>query len=171
MMLEIGVDLELPELLDAPDRVVNRAGKESMRDVLWYHHRKITPLHFQASARARYGYRERSKGWKRKKMKLYGSRTDLVATGRLKAVMTRVYRGSVGGTMRTELKGTSIKRFPWGMRSKANDKGVTITVMKQEIERTIPAEEREFADRFGRGLHDRMTTYQASRRRTYRRRT
>jgi hypothetical protein len=129
--------LELPEpLLDgrAFERLHERCVKEALRLELVNHHRRRLPLHFQASNRTKYRHQERKPGWKAKKMNVYGSRTDLVASGRTKRAMTSQYSLSVSGSAYGQgVVGTLTMRFPFPASFANSTNRVSLEQMAKEI--------------------------------------
>lgn len=138
--------LELPEpLLDgrAFERLHERCVKEALRKELEIHHRRRVPEHFTANNRTKYRHQERRPGWKAKKMNVYGSRTDLVASGRTKRAMTSQSQISVSGSAYgAGVVGTLTLRFPFPASFESSTNRVTLQQMAKEIA-TITREEAE----------------------------
>lgn len=153
--------LELPEpLLDgrAFERLHERCVKEALRKELENHHKRRVPEHFQITNRAKYHHQERRPGWKAKKMNVYGSRTDLVASGRTKRAMTSQSQISVSGSVYgAGVVGTLTLRFPFPASLERSTNRVTLQQMAKEIA-TITREEadevtRSFADNYTNSLN------------------
>jgi hypothetical protein len=161
---------EYPDVLNDTQgvhRLHNKVGKEAMRQELLNHHRKRIPLHFDQNNRTKYNHMPRKEGYKFRKYKKFRSRTDLVATGRTKDAMRRMYQLRIGGTAsgETGLRGQLILRFPFTQTAvfqqsqkkrygKPREQrrvavGVTIDQMRKEISTVIAAEQREIATNLG----------------------
>lgn len=81
--MSVGVFLEVPaKLKEMSDRAHNKITKDSLRDVLEYHHKHHMPLHFkgQASA-AKYGYMQRKPGYEKAKRRQKHHAYPLVWSG------------------------------------------------------------------------------------------
>lgn len=84
------VELDVPDWpRQLAERDHNKIAREALTDELAKHYRKRVPLHFKATARTKYGYAQRSAGYKRTKLKKYGGRTDLVKTGLTEQTFTK----------------------------------------------------------------------------------
>jgi hypothetical protein len=162
---------EYPDVLNdtqGVQRLHNKVGKEALRKELVTHQRKRIPGHFEATNRAKYSHMPRKEGYKYYKYRRFRSRTDLVATGRTKDAMTRMYQIRIGGTAsgETGLKGQLILRFPFtqteAFRTSQKKRygkpveqrrqvvGVTIEQMRKEISTIIADEQREIAQSLGK---------------------
>lgn len=146
--------MELPEpLLDgrAFERMHERAVKESLREQMERWHRKFLPDHFQATARTKYAHQERRPGWKKKKMNIWGSRTDLVASGRTKRFMTSTYQITVSGSAYGEGVVVTLRmKFPFPASFENSSNRVSLEQMAKEIG-TITRDE---ADAFAAAFRD-----------------
>ncbi len=170
-------------LQDTPSvrRLHNKIGKESLRKELVNHQRTRIPGHFQATNRQKYSHMPRKEGYKYKKYRIFRSRTDLVATGRTRDAMTRMYQIRIGGTASGELgmTGQLILRFPFTQTQefrasqkkryskpqelRRNPVGVTIDQMRKEISTIILAERAEISKSFGKTYASELNKELASR--------
>ena len=96
---------------DLARRDFNRLAKDALRETIEFHHAEHLPLHFQHSARARYGYKPRKQSWVAHKQKRFGTGgMDLVASG---ASKRRILGGPpkivIGGAAEGGKKGLSGK--------------------------------------------------------------
>lgn len=112
------IELDVPTWpKELAEREHNRFSREALKDELALHHRKRLPWHFQATARSKYGYAPRSEAYKRRKMKRYGSRTDLVKTGATEQAFTKGQPKIVVSGAATSLRGfagrLALGKFPF----------------------------------------------------------
>lgn len=142
--------IEVPKLgellVGSASRTHDRIAKQAVHDVLDIHWSRRIPGHFQRPAHGKYKYAERSKRYRFRKQKKYGSSIDLVMSGRTRDLMTSqrriVIRGTAaGGT----LTGRLILRFPFPggsqrFRKTGTRQAVTIQQMAREIEAFTPEE-------------------------------
>jgi hypothetical protein len=135
---------ELPEpLIDgrAFERLHERCVKEALREVMEAWHRRILPEHFTTNNRTKYRHQERRPGWKAKKMNVYGSRTDLVASGRTKRFMLSAFSISLSGSAYGGgVVCTLTLRFPFPASFTFSSNRVSLEQMAKEIG-TITREE------------------------------
>jgi hypothetical protein len=122
------------------ERIHTRAVKASLTRELELHHQRRIPRHFEAPARTKYRYAERKPGWKIKKMNVWGSRTDLVASGRTRRAMLSQYRLTVSGSVANGMVGTLRMRFPFPASFENSSNRVSLEQMAREIA-TITADE------------------------------
>ncbi len=160
-------------------RIHNRSSKDALRSEALEHHKKRIPLHFRATARGKYGYKERKPGYKARKYREGYGRTDLVRTGATRDKMSgEEPKIRLGGKAANpdgstgQLKLTMRLAFPFGLEAQAahakraasekrtgksvptrSNTGVTIADMRQEIGKIIADEARKIAD----GFHARYT--------------
>ena len=89
-LLPVSIELDVPTWpAELAQREHNRISREALTDELAKHHRTRLREHFRATARTKYGYLPRNEGYKRRKLKRYGSRTDLVKTGATEQAFTK----------------------------------------------------------------------------------
>jgi hypothetical protein len=163
-------------------RIHNRAAKDALRKEGEHHHKERMPGHFKRSAHAKYGYKQRSPAYIRKKARRWRSTLDLVKTGRLRDEITKtppVIR--VGGKAADDEGNTGNLRLtltmPFHVGAKAQESyaraaesgyrptrnttivgraGVTIRQMRRELAAITEDEGREiargFLKRYGRNL-------------------
>lgn len=175
-MLPMSVTLEMPEMInpDTPGARVNRTWAGSMKDglraVLRTHWKKRMPGHFRATARSKYQHFPRTKAYKRRKMRKFGSRTDLVMTGDSKRKMlsteptVRVGGKAQDGTLRA----TMTLKWPTSKDKSNPPQGVGRVKMNDELSRWVPSEEaeasRQFRSEFAISLNRRMKQKRVRRR-------
>lgn len=144
---------------DIAKRHHNKIVREAMQKTAEKHHAKHVPDHFKATNRQRYKHAPRGERYKKYKVKRYGSRTDLVKTGRTKDWMTRAYKIRIGGNAEAgTTKATLILTFPFKggtgrfkdpTNFKAAQAQKTIMQMKGEIETFADDEKARLAEWFG----------------------
>jgi hypothetical protein len=153
-------------------RIHNRCAKNALREEAVKHHKERIPLHFQRSARQKYGYQPRKEKYMRFKARVFRSVTDLVKRGKTKDAMTQgESKIRLGGKAADEngvfggMKATLELPFPIGTDAQKRiakriksgkgtrptgprGTGVTIPQMKKEIATIIPTESRDIAQGF-----------------------
>lgn len=158
-------------------RIHNRAAKDSLRGQAIGHWKKRLPGHFQATARSKYGYKDRTPKYKAIKYRQGYGRTDLVRTGANKRKMLGEEPQIRAGGRAANPDGTAgqlrlsmILRFTFGAAAQVStakriatgqrrgiviDKrataGVTIDQMRKEIATILPSEGGEIAQGFAKG--------------------
>lgn len=152
---------ELPDMLTdgrAFERVHNRAVREQLTQELENHHRRRMPGHFEATNRAKYKHMERKPGWKAKKMNVWRSRTDLVASGRTKRFMLSTYKITVSGTASSGkgVVGTLRMRFPFPASFEHSTNRVSLQQMAKELQTFTSEEESQMTKSFGTGYTARI---------------
>jgi hypothetical protein len=178
---------------DIVKRHFNRMAKESMRETLAYHHEFNLPLHFQPSARSRYGYKPRKQSWVMHKQKKWGQGgMDLVATGNSKSrILSKPAQIIIGGAAeggkhpisgKLTVKFAFSGRVGWQQADKAYFRrtgryenaakrprtapqaNVTLADMKREVRAITPEERRTLAAKFKENLMAKMNAHRAGRR-------
>ena len=158
MFERVKCEIWYPSMMDGPVRLRRahtRMIKESLKEEMLAHQQKRLPRHFMASARGRYKYYARKKGYKWVKMKTGHGRTDLVYSRRTEWTMTRSYRSlSVsGGTSSNSVITVNWRnRFPFPVSA---DPKVSVTPhkMAEEIETFDQTDLQEVTN----GVRDRYT--------------
>lgn len=151
MIPRVAFRMEMPEPLAdgrAFARIHTRAVRGALQHVLEQHHRRRLPGHFEAPARAKYRHVERKPGWKAKKMNVWRSRTDLVASGRTKRAMLSQYRLTVSGNAASGMVGTLRMRFPFPASFANSTNRVSLEQMAKEIGTITPDEAQDTAATF-----------------------
>lgn len=172
------------KVIDLPTRAHNLAGKTALREQLEIHHATRIPQHFRTTARSKYRYQPRSKGYKAFKKAVFHSITDLVRTGATERWVKAARQIRIGGTVagrltkksqtmtyrvsNPELVGNLIMRFPFPVsRDRNNPRGVTIGQMADEITAVTPAEEQEIAAGFEKRYTAELARYRGNRKLIY----
>ena len=152
--------MELPEpLLDgrAFERMHERAVKDSLREQMEIWQKKVLPDHFKATARLKYQHQERRPSWKAKKFNIWGSRTDLVASGKTKRFMTSTYRITVTGSAYGGGVVVTLRmRFPFPASFENSTNRVSLEQMAKEIGIITRDEADAFASAFRDGYVKRI---------------
>ncbi len=176
MIPVVGTDITYDAKLDdAAPRIINKAGKDAMREVLLTHHRERIPEHFKATNRGKYSHRERTARYKAIKMRRFKSRTDLVKTGRTRDRMTSLYQIRIGGsqtgseTKAPGLVGRLLMRFPFPESKEASPDKVNTAQMRREIETITDGERQEIVKQFRDLYVKHLTTTPSGRKRRPRR--
>ncbi|HEV3021855.1 MAG TPA: hypothetical protein VGX76_05290 [Pirellulales bacterium] len=146
----------------------NRCAKAALRTVMATHHRERIPEHFTQGAHAKYGYAMRKAHYRMKKQKQWGSSADLVQTGASARQIKATGKVSVGGnpsagtanaklvvsfSWADRVRVANAKRFARGKGSVNKAKvqpGVTIPMMKAELQRITRGELGEINHELGK---------------------
>jgi hypothetical protein len=163
------ITVEVPVIFEdmrAPDRVINAAGKRALEEELVKHHETRIPRHFLTEARSRYRHQERKEPYKRIKLRVFRSRTDLVRKGTTKQFITSMRSIRIGGTVTGSkrhgpgLTGSLTMRLPFpAARDNKTPGGVTVEKMRREITETTADEEADLAAGYGERLSRYMEEY------------
>lgn len=148
----------------------NRILKAILRDVLREHWKKRIPEHFRTGARNKYKYARRSSSYKRQKLRRYGSRTDLVKTGRTRASVTGAAQFRMGGGGKRKIRATVKWRLPFSggtgrFRNPGSSQASTIQNIRREITATTEREQAEMADEVERRYVEAVEQHLATRKR------
>lgn len=99
---------------DIAKRHHNKIVRTAMQRTVEKHYRTQFPDHFKTTNRLRYNHAPRTEKYKRYKSRRFGSRADLVLTGRSKDWMTRAHKIRIGGNAEAgTTNATIIVNFPF----------------------------------------------------------
>jgi hypothetical protein len=146
--------LELPEPLAdgrACERMNAAAVRFALRAELELHHAKRIPQHFTTAARTKYQHMERRPSTKAKKIKVFRSRTDLVASGMTKKEMLTNKRIAIAGSVAAGgVVGTLRMKFPFPASFTRSPNRVSLAQMAKEIATITRDEAQELSASFAR---------------------
>lgn len=162
--------------LTKQERLWNKYARESMKEGLEDHHKKVIPLHFRLGAAGRYGYATR-KGLTRKRKRIVWKKhpmLDLVRSGDTsKMIMERrqiKFSGSFGSGARAAsgLKGRLIMWAPSYLKRSFGRGKIDFEQMSKEITAITGQEQNSFIFNYGRRMAFRIRSYHGHLRTVYR---
>lgn len=143
--------IDLPEPLSSHRSIVamhTRVAKECLRLEALRHHERRFPGKFVRSAHAKYGFVRRKQSWIFSKRNIWGSDTDLVASGRTKRTMLNTSpRLSVAGNA-DSIRATLRYRFPFPASVAKSTNRVSLAQMILELQTTLSSEVADIANNF-----------------------
>ena len=137
---------------------IGPALKEGNRATVFNWHEHFLPLHFETFARQKYGYRQRTRAYIRRKQGTIGANRDLVKTGNLmrNAKQSIKVTGTSKGARGT-MQGTQVANL---RRGDGPD-------MRAEMLRTLPSEEKTLANFHENKVRSRLESIQARKTRRF----
>lgn len=149
----VGFVIIAPDLMFDSARFVrlhDQVMRKAMRAVLYLHHERTLPKHFQPGADKKYGYQKRREKYLQIKMSQVRHNVDLVRKGKTRASMlNRVPPVQMSGKGSHILTGKMRYRFPFPVSHDAKDpRYVTMAKMGKEIASWTIDEQKEAVEKF-----------------------
>lgn len=115
---------------DAKAKELRRIIKEGLQQVATGWHADVLPRHFARGAKQRYGYKDRSPQYERRKQRKYHHTVELVYTGQLMREVSRMAR--VSGTSRRVALSMSAPQYLYKYKPTQPDKADELTRVTQD---------------------------------------